>query len=68
MQLLVKLVMNSFYKENIRKDIQENIAGKSEYWMHSEYVERIKVYWKTSHGNYIVKVIVDKRLEDGVKN
>ena len=39
MQLLVKLLMNSLYEENIRKDIEEKFACKSEYWMMSEYDE-----------------------------
>ena len=62
MQLLVELMMNSSYGENIRKDIEESFACKSEHWM-SEYED----YWKTSHGNYIVKMTDDKGLEDEVK-
>ena len=33
----------------------------------SEYDERVKDYWKISHGNYIVKMIDDAGLEDEVK-
>ena len=40
LQLLVKLLMNSLYGENIRKDIEEKFACKSEAWMMSEYDER----------------------------
>ena len=36
MQLLVKLLMNSLYGENIRKDIEEKFACKSEAWMQTE--------------------------------
>ena len=36
MQLLVKLLMNSLYGENIRKDIEENFSCKSEFWMMTE--------------------------------
>ena len=36
MQLLVKLLMNSLYGENIRKDIEENFSCKSEVWMMTE--------------------------------
>ena len=36
MQLLVKLIMNSLYGEQIRKDIEESLACKSEAWMTSE--------------------------------
>ena len=67
MQLLVKLLMNSSYGENIRKDIEEKFACKSEAWMMTEYDEREKDYWKKSGINYIVKMIDDKGLEDGVK-
>ena len=67
MQLLVKLLMNSLYGENIRKDIEEKFACKSEAWMMSEYDERVKDYWKTSGINYLVKKIDDKGLEDQVE-
>ena len=67
MQLLVKLSLNILYGEQIRKDIEESFACKSEYWMLSEYDERVKDYWRISHGNYIVKMVVDKGLEDEVK-
>ena len=59
--------MISFYGENIRKDIEEKFACKSEYWMQKEYDERVKEYWKISGINYIVKMIQDVGLEDEVK-
>ena len=59
--------MNSIYAEQIRKDIEEIFAGKSEAWMTSEYDERVKDYWRISHEKYIVKMIDDKKLEDDVK-
>ena len=67
MQLLVKLLMNSLYGEQIRKDIEEKFACKSEMWMETEYVERVKDDWKISNINYIVKMIDDKGFEDEVK-
>ena len=67
MQLLVKLLMNSLYEENIRKDIKEKFACKSKAWVMSEYDERVKDYWKISRINYIVKMIEDKGLQDKVK-
>ena len=67
MQLLVKLLMNSLYRENIRKDIEEKFACKSEAWMMTEYDERVKDYWKISGINYIVKMIDDAGLEDEFK-
>ena len=67
MQLLVKLLMNSLYGENIRKDIEEKFVCKSEVWMMTEYDERVKDYWKISGINYIVKMIDDAGLEDEIK-
>ena len=67
MQLLVKLLMNRLYGENIRKNIEEKFACKSEAWMMSEYDERVKDYWKISGINYIVKMIDDAGLEDEVR-
>ena len=66
MQLLVKLIRNRLYGEQIRKDIEQNFAWKSECWMMSEYDERVKKYWKKSHGNYIVTMTDDAGLEDEV--
>ena len=66
MQLLKKLLLNSLYGENIRKDIEEKFACKLEYWMQSEYDERVKDYWKISGINYIVKMIDDPGLEDEI--
>ena len=66
MQILVKFLMNILYGESIRKDI-ENFACKSEYWMMTEYDEKVKEYWKISHGNYIVKVEDDKGLKMNLK-
>ena len=42
MQLLGKLLMNSLFGENIRKDIEEKFACKSEAWMMTEYDERVE--------------------------
>ena len=67
MQLLVKLLMNSFHGENIRKDIEEKFACKSEAWMMTEYDERVKDYWKIYGIIYIVKLIDDAGLEDEVE-
>ena len=67
MQFLEKLLMNSLYGGQFRKDIEENIACKSKYWMMREYDERVKDYWRISHGNYIVKMTDDAGLGDEVK-
>ena len=68
MQLQVKLLMNSLDGEQIRKDIEEKFACKSEAWMMSEYDERVKGCWKISGINSIVKMIDDAGLKDEVKN
>ena len=49
MQLLVKLIMNSLYREFLRKDILESYQCKSEMWMQTEYDERVLDYQKISH-------------------
>ena len=67
MQLLVKFLMNRLCGEQIRKDIEEKFACKSDYWMISEHDEKVKDYWKKSQGIYIGKKIDDAGLEDGVK-
>ena len=67
MQLLVKLLMNSLHGEQIRKYIEEKFACESEYWMMSEYDERVKDYSRISHGNFFVEMIDDKGREDEVK-
>ena len=47
--------------------IYERIKKEIRNWMMSEYDDRVKDYWKLSHGNYIVKLVDDKVLEDVVK-
>ena len=68
MQFLEKLLILNLFGEQIRKDIEENFACKSEYWMQFEQDERVKDYWKISPLNCIVKLPDDKKLEDEVKN
>ena len=67
MQFLVKLLLTSFFGEQIRKVIEEKIVCKSENWMMSEYDERVKNYCKISHSIYMVKIFGDAGLEDEVK-
>ena len=67
MQILVKLLMNALYGEQIRKDIEEKFACKSKMWKQTEYDERVVDYWKISNINYIVKMIDNAGLEDQVK-
>ena len=52
MQLLVKLIKNSFYGENLQNDTDEKFACKSEAWMMSEYVNEEKII-----GEYLLEII-----------
>ena len=63
MQLLVKLIMNSLYGEQIRKDVEESYQCKSEMWMMAEYDERVLDYQKINYGNYIVRMKDDEGLQ-----
>ena len=64
MHELVKLIMNSLYGIQIRKDINETYYCKSEYWMKTEFDENVLDYWKLPNGNYIVKMKKDDGLDD----
>ena len=64
MQGLVKLIMNSLYGVQIRKDINESYYCKSENWMKTEFDENVLDYWKLPNGNYIVKMKKDDGLDD----
>ena len=64
MQGLVKLIMNSLYGVQIRKDIDESYSCKSETWMKTELDENVLDYWKLPIGNYVVKMKKDDGLDD----
>ena len=66
-QLLAKLIMNSLYGEQIRKDIEESYQCKSEMWMMTEYDERVLDYQKINYVTYIVKLKDEEGLQDEVK-
>ena len=55
MQMLVKLILNYLYREQIRKDIGESFAGKSEYWMMTKCNGRVIIYRRISYGNYFAE-------------
>ena len=55
MQGLVKLIMNSLYGVQIRKDVDQFYKGKSEHRMQTEYDENVLEYWKLPNGTYLVK-------------
>ena len=64
MQGLVKLVLNSLYGAQIRRDINESYSCKSETWMKTESDENVLDYWRLSNGNCIVKMKKDDGLDD----
>ena len=64
MQKLIKLIMNSLYGVQIRRDINESYYCKSETWMKTEFVENALDYWKLTNGNYIVQMKKDDGLDD----
>ena len=67
MQLLIKLILNSLYGEQIRKDIEESYQCKSETWMMTEYGEKVLDYQKINYGNSMVKMKDDEGPQDEVK-
>ena len=70
MQGLVKLIMNSLYGVQIRKDIDQSYKCKSQHWMETDFDENVLDYWRLPNGNYIVKLKKDDGLEEvnDVKN
>ena len=64
MQKLVKLVINSLYGVQIRKDNNESYYCKSEVWMKTDSDENLLDCWQLSIGNYIVKIIKDGGIDD----
>ena len=63
----MKLLLNSLFGEQIRKDFEEKFARKSEALMMTEKDERVKYYWRISNGKYFVEMIDDAGLEEEVK-
>ena len=56
MQGLVKLIKNSLYAVQIRKDIDQSYKCKSQHRMEAEYDDNVLDYWRLPNGNYIVKL------------
>ena len=64
MQEVVKLNMNNLYGVKIRKDNNESYYWKSEYWMKTEYDEKVLDYWKIPDENYSVGMKKDDGIDD----
>ena len=63
-RVLIKLIMNSLYGVQIRRDINESYYCKSENRMKTEFDANVLDYWKLPSGNYIVKMKRDDGLDD----
>ena len=44
MELLLKLLMNGLHGYQIRRNINDDYFSLSEYWLSTEYHERVKDY------------------------
>ena len=55
MQGLVKLIMNSEYGVQIRRDIDEFYKCKSQHWIKTESDGNVLDRWKLPNGKFIVK-------------
>ena len=64
MQSLVELIMNSLYRVQIRKDINESYYCKSETWLKKEFDENVSDYWRLPNEIYFVKMKKDDGLDD----
>ena len=53
-QKLIKLVMNSLYGIQIRRDINESYYYKSETWMKTEFDENVLDFWILPNGKRIM--------------
>ena len=67
MQLLVRLIMISLHRGQIRKVIEGCYQCESEKWMLTEYDERFFDYQKISYSNSFLKLKDDVGLQDEVK-
>ena len=56
MQRLVKLIMNSLYGVQIRKDIDQSYKCKSQHWKETEYDEDVLDYWKIPKRKFYSKI------------
>ena len=64
MQGLVKLIMNSLYRVQLRRDINESYYCNSETWMKTEFEKNVLDYWKLPNEKYFVKIKKDDGLDD----
>ena len=67
MYLLVRLIMNFLYSEQLRIDIEESYQCESEMWMMTESDERVLDCQKINYGNYIVQMKDYDGSQDEVK-
>ena len=63
MQSIIKLIKNSYYGVQNRKDIVEFYKCKSEHWMKTEYDNIVLNCWRLPNGNNLVKSKNDDGLD-----
>ena len=63
MQGLVKLLMNSLYGVQIRRDIAQSYKCKSQHWKETEYDDNVLENWRLANGTYIVNLKKDDGLD-----
>ena len=63
MQKLVKLLKNSSYGKNIRKNIAKEYSCNTEHWMSARYDERVLDYQRLADSHYIVRMQQGEGLE-----
>ena len=64
MQELIKLIMNSLYGAQIRKDLNESFCRIPEHWMKTKYDQSVMDHWKLPNRKYIVKLKKYDGLDD----
>ena len=70
MQGLIKLILNSLYGVQIRRDIDQSYKCKSQHWVETEYDDNVLDYWRLPNGTYTVKLKKHDALDgdNDVKN
>ena len=52
---IIKLILNSLFGAQIRKEINESYKWKSQHWMQTKYDDILLDFWKIPNENYIVE-------------
>ena len=52
----MKIFLNSFFEDTIRKDKDYKHEDKNERWMETEYDDRVEKYHKMKNGGFFIKI------------